>query len=203
MSENDSESSQHFTSHSTNLGLMGSVGPRLLPCSWDLLCSALLCLLSSHSQNIGYPAYSAVILFFISASSFFIFTFPTFLSPASPALSFSTILAFHSLYWVAPIILCILCKVKQFTVQCTVSYAVWHSVWVSTIEWKKSDRSMCSTFYQQCHNANASHFKRCIKLYCNSFIMLVWLLNLYSICRNMWVLYLTILPKLILFGNLS
>lgn len=108
MSENDSESSQHFTSHSTNLGLMGSVGPRLLPCSWDLLCSALLCLLSSHSQNIGYPAYSAVILFFISASSFFIFTFPTFLSPPPPPLPylsplflpFTLFIGLHQLFYV-------------------------------------------------------------------------------------------------------
>lgn len=118
MSENDSKSSQRFTSYSTDLGLMGSVGPRLLPCSWDLLCSALLCLLSSHSQNIGYPAYSAVIFFFffISDSSFSIFTLPHF-SPSCliSNVSLSTILACHSLYWVAPTILCLVCRDKQFT----------------------------------------------------------------------------------------
>lgn len=106
MSENDSESSQHFTSHSTNLGLMGSVGPRLLPCSWDLLCSALLCLLSSHSQNIGYPAYSAVILF-LSQLLHSLFSLFQHFSPPPPLpylsplfLPFTLFIGLHQLFYV-------------------------------------------------------------------------------------------------------
>lgn len=63
MSESDSKSSQYYTLHSTHLCLIGNVGPRLLPCSWDLffwMCSVLLC----HSFSIPeYEAYSSVILF--------------------------------------------------------------------------------------------------------------------------------------------
>lgn len=66
---------------------MGSVGPGLLPCSWDLVCSALLRLLSPHSQNLEYPAYSAVKL----KKNFFLMILVSLfsLSPlsSSPALS--------------------------------------------------------------------------------------------------------------------
>lgn len=133
MSENDSKSSQRFTSYSTGLGLMGSVGPRLLPCSWDLLCSALLCVLSSHSQNIGYPAYSAVI-FFISDSLFSIFTLPHFSQCLILNVSLPTMPACHSFYWVAPTILFLVCKDKQFTLYCIISCPALHFIWVSTMK---------------------------------------------------------------------
>lgn len=65
MSESDSKSSQYYTLHSTHLCLIGNVGPRLLPCSWDLffwMCSVLL-RRSFSIPEYERPAYSSVILF--------------------------------------------------------------------------------------------------------------------------------------------
>lgn len=86
MSENDSMSSQHFASHSTHLDLMGSVAPRLLPHSWDLLLDVFSTSLSL-SQNIEYPAYFSVMLF-ISDSSLPSHTFH-YLSPLALSFIFS------------------------------------------------------------------------------------------------------------------
>lgn len=83
----------NFCSHSKNLGLMGSVGPKLLPCSWDLMYSALLCLLSSHSEYRISSLFSCHYLWFV--------ILPFSLSPhfSPPALSWLFLLQYSYLFF--------------------------------------------------------------------------------------------------------
>ena len=113
VSENDSQSSQHFTSHATHLGLMGSVRPRLLPCYWHLLLDVVFStsLPVAYMISIQFICHALYLWFFIPCV-----LFPLFLSPClimsfllSPIFLFFTIVidqtGFPPLYWVEPLIL--------------------------------------------------------------------------------------------------